>query len=915
MSDLKLGIVFDVKNGKFKSEIKQNTQSIKQFGNGSVQTAGQTRQLSTALDNTNNKLIATNRMAQSVTRGLSGMLTGFSAGLLISELSQTTRTFQVLRATLETATGSKDKAANAFERLQKFAASTPYSVKESIQAFIKLKNLGLDPTEAALNSYGNTASAMGKSLDQFIEAVADASVSEFERLKEFGIKAKNQGDTIAFTFRKNKTEVANNAAAIEQYLQNLGKNEFGGAMERQAATYDGAVSNMGDSWDQFLLKISDGGAGNIMEDTVRGTASSLNFLAQHVEKINTLFSGGLVIAAGHAVSAISAKTAATAKSIVADQAKAQAALSAAKSDEVLAVSANHRAVQEQAAAKRSLANATNTYARTRAIKNLAIANGQLAASEKLVAAATSNLTVATNKLSIARKGLSLMSGLVGGLPGLLTIAGFAMYSFASSALAADDNTKGLTRSIEEALGKQKELATQALQTDVDERMARLAQLQQKIADIHTKLAVGHNQKLGLFGKGVIADSIEEAKKLGAEITQLNAKILSLSGDKDPKKKTEPSSKSPPVDKKLGSDLANVEQSLLDKEGVINASYIRQQSIVDNSLASKLISEQKYNTLSFQLDGKKHLALKALSDQKLAQEKDWAEQKATAAQKIINDEVQAALNVREQADQIRRDGYAAELAELNGFHLVKMEVKAGQTEEELEQARNRNLMLQQEERNHQDTKRNLQNKHTGFYGELLNKQVAFERATGKDKLLIGANTIQGMASQMSGQSKTAFKIAKAASLAQAAIALPSAVLQSFQNGGGYPFGLIPAGLMLAQGVMQISKIQSQQPPGFESGGYIGNNNVIEFGERNKPEVLEFAGRNYLLGGNQGSVFNQSQLNEINGGSGNGGDTFSISSSITIQGNADESAMVDLIERNYEAVYSAVVQAKADRGEAA
>jgi hypothetical protein len=126
---------------------------------------------------------------------------------------------------------------------------------------------------------------------------------------------------------------------------------------------------------------------------------------------------------------------------------------------------------------------------------------------------------------------------------------------------------------------------------------------------------------------------------------------------------------------------------------------------------------------------------------------------------------------------------------------------------------------------------------------------------------------------------------------------------------------PAGLMLAQGVMQISKIQSQQPPGFESGGYIGNNNVIEFGERNKPEVLEFAGRNYLLGGNQGSVFNQSQLNEINGGSGNGGDTFSISSSITIQGNADESAMVDLIERNYEAVYSAVVQAKADRGEAA
>jgi hypothetical protein len=38
---------------------------------------------------------------------------------------------------------------------------------------------------------------MGKDMMQMIEAVADASTGEFERLKEFGIKASKQGDQVA----------------------------------------------------------------------------------------------------------------------------------------------------------------------------------------------------------------------------------------------------------------------------------------------------------------------------------------------------------------------------------------------------------------------------------------------------------------------------------------------------------------------------------------------------------------------------------------------------------------------------------------------------------------------------------------------------------------------------------------------
>ena len=49
-------------------------------------------------------------------------------------------------------------------------------------------------------------------------------------------------------------------------------------------------------------------------------------------------------------------------------------------------------------------------------------------------------------------------------------------------------------------------------------------------------------------------------------------------------------------------------------------------------------------------------------------------------------------------------------------------------------------------------------------------------------------------------------------------------------------------------------------GLEDGGSVGGRSIVEVGERNKPEVLSWGGRNFLLGGNGGAVFNQSQLGQ-------------------------------------------------------
>jgi len=113
--------------------------------------------------------------------------------------------------------------------------------------FIKLKNMGLDPSLEALTAYGNTASAMGKSLNDMVEAVADAATGEFERLKEFGIKASTQGKNVVFTFQGTKTVVKKEAADIEKYLKRVGLVNFAGGIESQSKTLYGQWSTLADN--------------------------------------------------------------------------------------------------------------------------------------------------------------------------------------------------------------------------------------------------------------------------------------------------------------------------------------------------------------------------------------------------------------------------------------------------------------------------------------------------------------------------------------------------------------------------------------------------------------------------------------------------------------------------------------------
>jgi hypothetical protein len=201
-----------------------------------------------------------------VKRLAAGLFVGMGVVEIGRQIIQTGSEFERLKGVLETLEPAQGVAAARFEDLRKIAATTPFALAEVVTAFSQLKAMGLDPSSAAITSYGNTASAMGKSLDQMIEAVADAATGEFERLKEFGIKSRQEGDSVTFTFQGVSTTVGKSSHEIQEYLRGIGDVNFAGAMERQSATFGGIMSNLMDSVSNTANAIAQGGLLDALKD-------------------------------------------------------------------------------------------------------------------------------------------------------------------------------------------------------------------------------------------------------------------------------------------------------------------------------------------------------------------------------------------------------------------------------------------------------------------------------------------------------------------------------------------------------------------------------------------------------------------------------------------------------------------------
>jgi len=229
---------------------------------------------------------------------VAGALGAVFAGVFIRDLVEVNKQFQSLQASLVTFTGSVENADTAFKILQDFAKQTPFSLQEVVGSFNILVAQGIKPTEAQLGSFADIAGGTSKSIMQFAEAVADASVGEFERLKEFGIKASKEGDKITLKMGDITKVVDNDSAAIVQALTEISDVAFAGGAARQAATLGGAITNLRDNVDSFMFAIGESGFGAALASSIRKLSDFIDGNDALAEMISDKMTKGLLVFVG-----------------------------------------------------------------------------------------------------------------------------------------------------------------------------------------------------------------------------------------------------------------------------------------------------------------------------------------------------------------------------------------------------------------------------------------------------------------------------------------------------------------------------------------------------------------------------------------------------------------------------------------
>lgn len=188
-----------------------------------------------------------------------------------------TAEFQKFEAVLTNTLGSKSQAQIALAQIKQFAATTPFSVQELTSSFVKLANQGFVPTREEMRKLGDLSASTGKQFDMLTEAIIDAQTGEFERLKEFGIRASKEGDKVTFTFKGVQTQTEFTSQAIRDYVLSLGDAVgVSGSMAAISETLGGQISNMGDAWDTFMTTLGDGQKGPL-----KNVITNLQLLIQY----------------------------------------------------------------------------------------------------------------------------------------------------------------------------------------------------------------------------------------------------------------------------------------------------------------------------------------------------------------------------------------------------------------------------------------------------------------------------------------------------------------------------------------------------------------------------------------------------------------------------------------------------------
>lgn len=410
-------------------------------------------------------------------QALAGVVQAVAGATMVHQLIEAERQFGILSVQLEVATGSAQAGEIQFARLAQLSTQLPATLDEVSMAFVRLKNMGLDPGEKAIISYANTAAAMGKPLEQMIEAVSDAATGEFERLKEFGIKASQEGDKVSLTFQGVTTTIGNNAREIERYLQTIGENQFAGAATKRMETLDGAISNLGDSWGNLARTINQNGLADAMVSGAKTASSGMQLLAENIDAAKVAGTALGAIVLGRVIGPL---------------------LQSAAASRTGAVAALESSRAELAAAEAQLARARAAGVYTANSAAMAAAEARHTAAVEAHAIAQRNASIAMSVGAAAARGASAIYAGMGGPFGIFIAAASLVVAYwddiaeaAGDAAALSENA---AKRIQKALGSSGGAPMRVINDEIKNLQTQLGAIDNQLNSGKKTIHIGRDER-------------------------------------------------------------------------------------------------------------------------------------------------------------------------------------------------------------------------------------------------------------------------------------------------------------------------------------------------------------------------------------------------------------------------------------
>ena len=254
--------------------------------------------------------------------------------------------------------------------------------------------------------------------------------------------------------------------------------------------------------------------------------------------------------------------------------------------------------------------------------------------------------------------------------------------------------------------------------------------------------------------------------------------------------------------------------------------------------------------------------------------DTDEETKQAAERKAQSLVDAARNQYQQIydAQLELEGKEVELENR------RYERQRSALEAEFALLREKNLVTAEIEAEHRTAKEQLEAQHNNNLAEIENQRNQKTKQGYSELLGVMGSYFDGMEGKKAGYARVAISLGQTLLDEEKRNSIQSIWTNTYETAMkvynalssipivGPGLGAAAAGVVITAGTLYAAK--ASDVAGFEQGGMIGNQSIVEVGERNKPEVLSWGGRNFLLGGNGGAVFNTSQLDSTASGKNQG-----------------------------------------------